>query len=303
MTRAVPPPRVGVSIVNYCSAEQTVQCVRALQAQTHPLHAIVVVDNASPDDSLTTLQRALPEVAVLASERNGGYAAGNNLGLRQLWTAGCDYFWIVTPDVIVKADTLARLLAVIEPRTDVGIIGPVIQAGDQFIYASRVAPQLGFFASHSVCNSAESRQLPDLIESDYADGGVILIRRAVLDQIGLLREDFFLYYDETEFCLRARDHGWRVAITGQTTVETRSLQAERPTRDYYMVRNSIVLSRVRRRYLSVTVARQLVSLLPLMVRCLREGRWSRLPRHWAAIWDGLRAVIAVDPPKPVPTSH
>jgi GT2 family glycosyltransferase len=235
--------RIYCVVVNYRNWKDTIQCVRALQRQQHSLSGIVVVDNFSQNESVHKLKQSLPEVAIVENNRNAGYADGCNVGIQYVHQLGVEFAWIVTPDVIVQPDTLQRLIAAMDADPKLGVCGPVLNVQNGFIVESKLHESKGFFPEH-VFYSELPGDLPELICSDYVDGCCILLRIEMLHQIGLMRTEFFLYFEETELCLRARRAGWQVAILSRTTVSTRAMNEERNGREFFMVRNSIFLARL-----------------------------------------------------------
>lgn len=287
-------PWIVAVVLNYCTAAQTLRCVKAIEDSDERAECIIV-DNASPDASFQRFKAELPQHTVIQAPRNGGYGAGNNVGIQLALERGADFVWIVTPDVVVTPESLSALIRVMEHDERVGIVGPVFQAGNRTIIGSSVFPQAGFEVRHEFCNARDLATLPEQRATDFVDGGAILLRRAMIEQIGLLREDFFLYYDETEYCLRARDAGWSVMIAGQALVHTRPIDDDRHDRNLYLCRNSILLARVRQEYVWRTTWRQTrLWLLSLVSRPWRF-RWRYLARLGWSIIDGLCRPLANPP--------
>jgi GT2 family glycosyltransferase len=152
-----------------------------------------------------------------------------------------------------------------------GLLGPAIESGGRVIVRSRVTEAFGFLTRHEYCAPEHVSTRRTASDTDYVDGCAIFLRMAMLEQIGLFRDDFFLYFEETELCLRARDHGWRAAVTGATRVATRPMDEERNGRSFYMVRNSVLVARVRRRYRARTVLRHVVSLTLHLAHVRRQA--------------------------------
>jgi GT2 family glycosyltransferase len=287
-------PLVNCVVLNYRSAAQTIECVERLQASTYGNLQIIVVDNLSPDDSVPVLSKELHRVTLIAHDRNLGYGDGNNQGIRAAIASGADFVWIVTPDVRVASDTLSELVACMKEEPKLGICGPIIQAGDLQVKASTVRRDLGYFPAHVI--RREGEEVQRMMPTDYVDGCATLLRRAMLEQIGLLRDDFFLYFDETEFCLRAADAGWLVRVCGNAIVQTRPMTEERNNREYYMVRNSIALARTQKRYVLRTVLRGMIMPIADLVK-LRLRVFPRRCRDAArGIYAGLTMSLR-EPPR------
>ncbi|MCC9608436.1 glycosyltransferase family 2 protein [Blastopirellula sp. JC732] len=266
---------VACVIVNYRCVDETIACVERLQGSEHASPHIFVVDNNSPDDSVEGLTARLPEgVELVVSGRNLGYGDGCNLGIRKAAEQGFQFVWVLTPDVQVADGALSKLMEVMLQEPTIGICGPEVVAGDEVIAQSLVFENRGFLPMHKMRPTDSPTPNREVRSTGYVDGCAILLRVATLRQIGLFRDDFFLYFEETELCLRAADFGWKVMIVSDAKVITRPMNEERNGRDYYMIRNSIYLARVRRRYRMRTVGRHVLETAYLTLRyprlCLRR---------------------------------
>ena len=273
---------VGIVVLNYTTASDTVRCVRTLRGQDYPSYRIFVIDNASPDGSEARLRAELPGEVIAQRGRNLGYGDGNNFGIEMALSAGVDFVWVVSPDVRVAPDCLRHMVTLMERCPEIGICGPVVHAGERTVLRWSLAETLGFqIWAHTVRDSALVSQ-PNHVETGFVEGGALLIRSDIVRRIGGFRTDFFLYYEECELCLRAKDAGWRMAICTRAHVSTRWNDGSRNRRYYYMTRNSIALARLRCCYVRMTVARNLL-LLPLYM--LLKGQRTSIGVK--AIWDGL----------------
>lgn len=182
---------------------------------------VIVVDNASSDDSVAMLAREFPWVRVIANSVNAGFTRGNNQGLA---VSRGQYVLFLNPDTELAADALSQMLTYAAAQPQVGIIGPQLRYGDGSLQSSRRRfPALAtFFLESTVLqrwwprNRVLSRYYmldrPDdaVSEVDWVVGACMLVRRAVLDQIGGFDEGFFMYSEELDLCRRAVTAGWRV---------------------------------------------------------------------------------------------
>ena len=275
-------PLVAIVVLNYQGEKDTVDCVRRLREQDYPNYRIVVVDNASPDGSEARLRAALPGETIVQRGRNLGYGDGNNLGIEMALAEGADFIWIVSPDVHVAPDCLRHMVTLMERRSEIGICGPVVHVGERVVLRWVLAQTLGFQAwAHTVRASALGSH-NDHIETGFVEGGALLIRSNVVRQVGGFRADLFMYYEDCEISLRAKDAGWKLVICMNAHVTTRWNDGSRNRRYYYMTRNSIALARLRRSFVWSAVARNLF-LLPLYV--FVKGQAPRTGLR--AVRDGL----------------
>ncbi|MBL8859740.1 MAG: glycosyltransferase family 2 protein [Planctomycetes bacterium] len=254
--------RVLVAIVNYRSADLVIACLRSLAAESKRL-SVVVVDNASGDGSAERLTAAIEElqcgawVEFLALDRNGGFAAGNNAAVRRgleladgNWP---EFVWYLNPDTYVRAGACAELLAFLDAHPDVGIVGSRLEDPDGTGQASRyrfpslageleAGFRLGLLSRLLAAKVVDTPLVTHDHETDWVAGASMMVRKAVFDAVGLMDEAYFLYFEETDFCLAAKRAGWRcwyvpqsrvVHLVGQSTGVTERNVAPRRLPTYW----------------------------------------------------------------------
>ncbi len=205
--RATPAslPAVTVIVLNWNAAGYLEACLASLLAQDYPAFRVLVVDNASTDDSLARARARFPDVPVIASRENAGFAAGNNLALKQLETP---IAVLANPDIVVEPGWLSALIAPFLSDPRVGI------AGGQTRYPDGTLQHAGGLIRPPQAIAAYRRPSPDepaaMIDVDYVIGATLAVRRELLERVGPLDEGFFLYYEEADLCARARRAGYRV---------------------------------------------------------------------------------------------
>ena len=238
--------RVLVAIVNYRSADLVVDCIRTLEPDAD-LVSVVVVDNASGDGSPETLRRAIAAsgwsgwVDLVALEHNGGFAHGNNVaverGVERNAGAWPEFVWYLNPDTYVRPRACAELIEFLEAHPDVGIVGSRLEDPAGTGQASRYRfPSIASEFESGLRLGIVSRLLSKRIvasplvehdhEIDWVAGASMMVRKAVFDAVPRMDDAYFLYFEETDFCLAARRAGWRcwyvprsrvVHLVGQST--------------------------------------------------------------------------------------
>ncbi len=200
---------------------ESVASGRPLSTNHPPLTTeIIVVDNASSDGSVEMVHTEFPEVRLIANQTNRGYTGGNNDGIA---VAVGRYVMILNPDTRVLADALAAMAAYADARPDVGVVGPQLLNPDGSVQSSRRRfPTLttGLFEStwlqplapRDVLRRYYMLDQPDdaIQEVDWLFGACFLVRREVIQQVGALDEDFFMYSEEMDWCRRIQQAGWKV---------------------------------------------------------------------------------------------
>ena len=267
MIGRVEPPVGAVDllivVVNYRSAELAIDCLRSLEpaVRARGRACVALVENQSGVDQAERLRAAIEQegwedwVTLLRARRNGGFAAGNNiaLGWARTWPEPPERVWLLNPDTIVRPGALAALEAFLEAHPGVGLAGSRLEDPDG-------TPQNSAFRFPSVLGEVEgglrfgpaSRLLRDhavvrpLAHSpqavDWVAGASLIIRRAVFDRIGLLDEGYFMYFEEVDFCRRARRAGWPcwyvpesrvVHLVGQSSAVTSAAGARKRRPRYW----------------------------------------------------------------------
>lgn len=251
-----------IVIVNYRTAALVLECLRSLAPQVGAGDvSVTVVDNASGDGSAETLARMIEVegwsgwVRLLAAPVNGGFAYGNNLAVRAALKEAVSpsAFWLLNPDTRVRPDALSSLLDFAARHPRVGIIGTGIDEADgrPWPYAFRFPSALGELdsalrfglASRWLGRWAVLREMPaEPARADWVSGASMLVRREVFETIGLMDEGYFLYFEETDFCLQAHAAGWEcwylpqariVHLAGQSTGVTGRQTAPRRRPAYW----------------------------------------------------------------------
>jgi GT2 family glycosyltransferase/serine acetyltransferase len=216
--------KLAIIVLNYRTPELTLECIASLESEVDSSMDVIVVDNASGDGSAERIEQGMSErgwntwVRLLRSPVNGGFGAGNNFGIR---ATQADAYLLLNSDTLVRPGAIAALRDAMATRPDVGLIGPCLvdARGDQdqtFFRALRPITEL-LRAAHtgplSRLLSSYDMLLPvpdEAIEADWLAFAAVLIRREVIEQIGPLDEGYFMYFEDVDYCRRAREAGWKV---------------------------------------------------------------------------------------------
>jgi len=174
-----------------------------------------VVDNGSTDDSITRIRSARPETLLLESKINLGFAGGNNIGIRHALADGADYIWLLNNDTMPAPDALSALVAKAVSDRRIGAVASICYYADspstvQAWAGSRVNLWIGYGRITTAPHSDEWFHT--------LNGTSMLVARSAIEDAGLLDEGFFLYWEDTEFCLRLRKKGWRIAAAPDSRV-------------------------------------------------------------------------------------
>jgi hypothetical protein len=204
-------PSVHIVILNWNGLADTLECLASLREQNYPALRIHVVDNGSAEHEAATIEREHPEVNVLRQDRNLGFCEGNNVGIRRALEDGADYVLVLNNDTLVPPDLISKLIAESAPLEGVGAVSPVIlyhPNRETIWFAGAVWDALTAGFRHVLAGRPrEELQEHEPYRSAYACGCCLLVHSSVLQQIGLMDERYFAYYDEADWCSRMKAAG------------------------------------------------------------------------------------------------
>ena len=199
---------ISVIIVNYNTAELLAACLKSLMAPFQPRMEVIVVDNASNDDSVRRLTHNFSWVKVIANERNLGFSRANNQALK---ISKGKYVFFLNPDTVVKPGALDAIIAFMETHTDVGLAGTRLVNPDGSLQSSVERRYPG-----------QRRAKQELIglkgRIAWVLGASMIARRFIVDALGGFDERFFLYGEEQDLCLRIRKAGWKIGFISDAVV-------------------------------------------------------------------------------------
>ena len=218
---------VTVSIVSLNTRALLAACLRTVYASTGVTLDVRVVDNRSTDGSPDMVQQEFASVALIRNSENHGFAAANNMAIRDLSSR---YVLLLNPDTEVPPDAIGHMVAFMDATPQAGICGPLVRFPDgrfqscgypfpTLLRELRQSKRIGRLARWLVGDDPPLVVPDGPAEREWVDGCCLLIRTAVIREIGLLDEQYFLYAEELDWCFQARKHGWRIfALPGVTIV-------------------------------------------------------------------------------------
>jgi len=226
----MPVPSVLCVLLNFRTPEMTLRAAEAALADLHGLGGeLVIVDNASGDGSFEMIREGVAMrgwgedglVRVVPSPLNGGFGAGNNIGLRMAMSDGRlpDYYYILNSDAFPDAGCASALIQHLEAHPTAGIACSHIRGEDNVVHTTAFrfptiagefvgAARLGLFERLWPEAPVPMPQPTATQQVDWSAGASMMLRRTMLDEIGTFDEVFFLYFEETDLCLRAARAGW-----------------------------------------------------------------------------------------------
>ena len=216
------PAKVAIIILNWNGKKDTLECLESVFKIEYGNFDVIVVDNGSNDGSVKAIQNKFPEVNVLETGKNLGYAGGNNFGIRYALKKGTDFILILNNDVVVDSQLLNEFINAWKLFPEGGIFAGKIYYFSQpkviwYAGAKRVRHTAYFKHIGQGCRD-NGKDFNTILETDYASGCAFFVNVSVFKKIGLFEERFFLTYEESDFCYRARRAGFKCYFVPEAKV-------------------------------------------------------------------------------------
>jgi hypothetical protein len=237
--------KVAIIIVNYNGVNDTIECLNSINnsnVRSNILIEIYVVDNKSTNDELSVISNKFPNIIPIQSEINQGFAGGNNIGIRRALSEGSDYILLLNNDTVIDNNMIEELLSVVDDNT---IVSP------KMLYFSK--PDIVWYGggyidrhkgnSYHFGMNLKDDHLTEVTRCSFATGCCILIPRKIIQQCGYFEDDYFMYCEDTEYCVRIQEAGYRILYNPNAVlwhkVSASTGGDESPFSIYYMTRNRL----------------------------------------------------------------
>ena len=240
-------PKVTIVIINWNGWEDTIECLESLYRIDYPNYEIIIVDNRSHDDSVKKIKDYSKgkELIIIENEENYGFAGGNNIGIQYaLKNFKPKYILLLNNDTIVDEDFLEELINAGEKDTQIGILGPKIYYYDKpdVIWSAGCKISWKFARGIQIgSDEVDKGQYDDQKEVEYVSGSAFLIKTDVIDVIGLMDRKYFLYFEESDWTLRANQAGYKSLYVPTAKIWHKVSRSgggiSKPTGLYYITRN------------------------------------------------------------------
>lgn len=288
-------PRVAISIVHWNGGASTIACIESAFAQDHPDLRIVVVDNGSSDGVADVVEARWPSITVVRNATNTGFTGGHNIGIAAALRSSPDYVLLLNQDAVMMDGCLARMIALAESDPRIGLVSPMIYYADQ----PERAQYRGSWLDETALAIVSDRDL-DATKRRDADPGTtmclwgtaLLIRRALIDAIGVLDGRLFAYWEDSDYGARAAAAGFRSRMCfdagllheGHVDRTTR-----RPHFFYFMSRNELVFwrSNVQRNRWARVQRRCTARVLREAAKLRDAGRDDAVAACLSGLWDAF----------------
>lgn len=237
--------KIFTIILNYNGYIDTLECVKSVKKSNYDNITTVVIDNASTDDSYYHLEKELGnEVVLLKTEKNLGYAGGNNIGIQYALDNNADYICVLNNDTLVEEDSIYNCMRELEEDETIGFLGPTVMEYDKDVIQSTggdIAIQKGVVTLNNHGKKIQDVELA--MSCDYIGGACIMCRSSLIKEIGLIPENYFLFFEETEWCYIAKQKGYHNICVSNSKIKHKgsaSIDVVGGLHEYLMERNRVV---------------------------------------------------------------
>ena len=272
--------RVEIVVLNWNGWKDTIACLVSLQALDYPNFHVMVVDNASSDDSVAQIIRATPQVELLCSATNLGFGGGCNVGIRKALSRHAEFVWLINSDATAHPSALSALVTMAESDAMIGSVGSVVfDAGTVDHIQIWGGGQVKLWSGR--CSNQRSPA-----PLDFISGASVLLRCKALKASGVFDEStFFMYWEDTDLAFRLRKANWKLAVAEGSWIwhkQSASVGRKSAALDRLFTQSGV---RFLRRYAASPFASITLMLTRMLIKRLLLGDWKRV----SAVIEGLRS--------------
>lgn len=207
---------IAIILLNYNNVNDTLECVKSIEKNYTGECTIVVVDNKSTDNSKQVLKENESRYKLILNEVNNGFAHGNNIGIKWALSQGFRYIMLLNNDTLVTEQSIEKMISVIKKRKNVGVVSPRIMYypnKENIWFDGGRIDWFKFIAIHKNMNKnirsiEKTKENEELV--DFITGCCMLLRREVIDLIGFIPEEYFMYYEDVDYCIKIKEAGYEL---------------------------------------------------------------------------------------------
>jgi len=294
-------PKVIIVILNWNNWQDTIECLESVNKSEYPNFVVIIVDNGSTNNSVKEIRRKFNNATILETGENFGFGVGVNYGIKYAIDNQADFILLLNNDAIVSKTAVTELVNRISRDERIGLIGGKIlflegknkiwDAGGRIKKITKMTFEFGDKKSDDGKYNTER-------EVDFLSACCLLIRKEVIEQIGWFDPDYFMYYEDTDFCVRAKQHSYKIIYWPQAVIWHKVGGASNKSfMDYYRMRNYLLF--LKKRYSYPQMGIRLIGTYIFAERLLRIfGRKiiyrdrERISNRLSALIKGFKAGIS-----------
>lgn len=298
-------PLVSIITVNYNGLEVSCEMLDSVRRNSYSNLEIIVVDNASEKSPKNHLNKHYPEVKVIESKENLGFAGGNNLGIRK---AQGDYLFFLNNDAELTDGAVESMLSVFENDPKIGVVSPKICFHNGESVHKSGSPSFDILQYVGMTNvhfltarnrtigslETDKNQYKNIAKTAYAHGAAMMVKREVIERVGMMPEEFFLYYEELDWCEQIRRAGYKIYVQPNAKIyhkESISVGKFSTLKTYYINRNRILFMRRNRQNWQVACFCLFLLIFTIPKNSLLyilKGDFANLKAFWRAIFWNVK---------------
>jgi GT2 family glycosyltransferase len=284
-------PKVSIVTLTWNTTEITIDFLNSLNEQCNYSNLeVIIVDNGSKENPTSKFKAIYPAAKVLVNEKNLGFTGGNNVGIKE---ATGDYLFIVNNDTEFTPGLLEGLLEIFEKYPDAGIVSPKFH----YFYHKGTIEYAGYnevniFTGRNGmvgCREQDNGQYNEIKTTNYAHGGGMMISRKVLEEVGGLPDEFFIYYEEFDWCEQIKRKGYKVYYQPASLIyhkESMTTGKSSPFKTFYHTKNRILFMRRNMKPFNLFIFLSYFTLLTIpknTLTFLLKGQKEHLRSFWKGI--------------------
>lgn len=236
--------RLAVILVNWNGSDDTLNCLESIRASTYQDYFVVVVDNGSRADQVSKLKQSKSDFELIETGENLGYTGGNNKGIEYALDCKVDYVFLLNNDTYIAPNTLQNIVQAADRDKQIGILSPKIffHPARHLIWSAGAALNQRFLMGYSLGYKVEDKgQFDQARDVDYVTGCAMLIQSRVINEVGMLSDDYFAVCEDIDYCLRVANAGYKIKYEPSASVwhieSASSGGSDAPQYVYYQTRN------------------------------------------------------------------
>ena len=286
--------RVAIIILNWNQEADTVECLTSLKALKYENYEIILVDNGSHDGSPDILQKQFPNIKMIRNPKNLGFVGGNNVGIKETLKTGADYILLLNNDTVVEPDFLSLLVQTMENDKTVGVVSPKIMfyhdrkkiwfVGGNYLPIIRKT-------NHKHYGEVDCGQVKKITDVAWVSGCCMLIKREVVEKVGLFDPDYFNNYEDVDFCERAKVAGYKIMLVPQAKIYHKFAASMggkfSPYYTYYRTRNNLLFYKKTKQWLALAL-NFLIFPAYSIIMSAKNIEFGSIKTTFQAIFDFLR---------------
>ena len=285
---------LSIITINYNGLKDTCELIGTLPLEDKSIE-VIVVDNASAQDEATIIEERYPQVKIIRSKKNLGFAGGNNLGIK---ASKGKYLFFLNNDTLLKPQTsdIRSLISRLETSPKIGMVCPKIRFtwGNQLIQFAGYTPLTPITMRNKAigCGEVDHGQFDTPHLTPYAHGAAMMIKREVIEKAGLLPECYFLYYEELDWSMMIRRVGYDIWYEPACTVfhkESQTTGQNSPLRTYYITRNRLLFAQRNQQ----AMAKYITYLYLISIVAIRDILKYAFQQRWDLVRATIRGVVSL----------